>query len=101
MHDPVERHVLNVLHRPCDTHRAHTDGHPLAVVLFPESPPHPTDGGLLEFHPGRADLAALDSPPAGRRIPPVLNFAYTAPGRHISFTTPPDRSGPRCGTMIT
>lgn len=108
VHDPVERHVLNVLHRPGDTHGAHTDDYPLALVLFLEAPPHPADGGLLEFHPGRADLDALGAPGARRvhhrpgdgyllrsdltahRVTPlgrpgvrrtVLNFAYTTPGR--------------------
>lgn len=105
--DPVERHVLNILHRPGDTHGAHTDDHPFAVVLFIEAPPEPADGGLLEIHPGHADLAALDHPgtrrlhhragdayllrsdrtahrvtrlrrPGTRRT--VLNFAYTTPG---------------------
>lgn len=38
--DPVERHVLNILHGEGDTHGAHTDDHPLALVLF--SNPHPT-----------------------------------------------------------
>ncbi|MCX5238998.1 hypothetical protein OG824_27745 [Streptomyces prunicolor] len=108
VHDPVERHVLNVMHRPGDTHGAHTDDYPLALVLFLESPPSPADGGQLEFHPARGDLAALDAPGARRahhrpgdgyllrsdrtphRVTPltrpgvrrtVLNFAYTTPGR--------------------
>ncbi|MFD3870797.1 hypothetical protein [Streptomyces sp. NPDC058623] len=38
--DSVERHVLNILHRKGDTHGAHTDDHPLTLVLF--SSPHPT-----------------------------------------------------------
>lgn len=114
VHDPVERHVLNVLHRPGDTHGAHTDDYPLALVLFLEAPPHPTDGGLLEFHPGRSDLDALDAPGARRvhhhpadgyllrsdltahRVTPlerpglrrtVLNFAYTTPGRQGATTS--------------
>ncbi|WP_327257244.1 HalD/BesD family halogenase [Streptomyces sp. NBC_01244] len=114
VHDPVERHVLNVLHRPGDTHGAHTDDYPLALVLFLEAPPHHTDGGLLEFHPGRSDLAALDAPGARRihhrpadgyllrsdltahRVTPlrrpglrrtVLNFAYTTPGRQEATTS--------------
>ncbi|WP_329233756.1 hypothetical protein OHB07_28515 [Streptomyces sp. NBC_00111] len=112
--DPVERHVLNVLHRPGDTHGAHTDDYPLALVLFLEAPPHPTDGGLLEFHPGRRDLAALVAPGTRRvhhrpadgyllrsdltdhRVTPlerpgvrrtVLNFAYTTPDRQQATTT--------------
>ncbi|WP_329209447.1 hypothetical protein OG257_20445 [Streptomyces sp. NBC_00683] len=116
VHDPVERHVLNVLHRPGDTHGAHTDDYPLALVLFLEAPPHPADGGLLEFHPGR-DLDELDTPGArlvhhgpgdgyllrsdrtAHRVTPlgrpglrrtVLNFAYTTPGRQ--GTTAPSAS---------
>ncbi|WP_405496135.1 hypothetical protein [Streptomyces sp. NBC_00096] len=114
VHEPVERHVLNVLHRPGDTHGAHTDDYPLALVLFLEAPPRPTDGGLLEFHPGRSDLAALDAPGTRRvhhqpadgyllrsdltahRVTPlerpgvrrtVLNFAYTTPDRQGPTTT--------------
>ncbi|WP_327303990.1 hypothetical protein OG730_10455 [Streptomyces sp. NBC_01298] len=114
VHDPVERHVLNVLHRPGDTHGAHTDDYPLALVLFLEAPPRPTDGGLLEFHPGRSDLAALDAPGTRRvhhqpadgyllrsdltahRVTPlgrpgvrrtVLNFAYTTPDRQGPTTS--------------
>ncbi|MGW7139324.1 HalD/BesD family halogenase [Streptomyces xanthophaeus] len=114
VHDPVERHVLNILHRPGDTHGAHTDDYPLALVLFLEAPPHERDGGLLEFHPGRSELAALDEPGARRvhhrpadgyllrsdttahRVSPlerpgvrrtVLNFAYTTPGRQEATTS--------------
>ncbi|MFJ9055094.1 hypothetical protein [Streptomyces sp. NPDC102409] len=116
VHDPVERHVLNVLHRPGDTHGAHTDDYPLALVLFLEAPTHPADGGLLAFHPGR-DLDGLDAPGArlvhhrsgdgyllrsdrtAHRVTPlgrpglrrtVLNFAYTTPGRQ--GTTAPSAS---------
>ena len=116
VHEPIERHVLNVLHRPGDTHGAHTDDYPLALVLFLEAPPHPADGGLLEFHPG-SDLDELDTPGArlvhhrpgdgyllrsdrtAHRVTPlgrpglrrtVLNFAYTTPGRQ--GTTAPSAS---------
>lgn len=111
VHDPVERHVLNILHRPGDTHGAHTDDYPLALVLFLEAPSNPADGGLVEFHPGRGDLDALDAPGTRRvhhrpgdgyllrsdrtahRVTPlsrpglrrtVLNFAYTTPDRQAS-----------------
>ncbi|WP_327406984.1 phytanoyl-CoA dioxygenase family protein [Streptomyces sp. NBC_01288] len=114
VHDPVERHVLNVLHRPGDTHGAHTDDYPLALVLFLEAPPHIADGGLLEYHPGREDLNALDAPGARRahhrpgdgyllrsdrtahRVTPlgrpglrraVFNFAYTTPDRQGATTS--------------
>lgn len=102
--EPVERHVLNILHHPGDTHGAHTDDYPLALVLFIEAPDAPADGGLLEFSPGRGELSALEEPgtrqlrhqagdayllrsdltahrvtplnrPGTRRT--VLNFAYT------------------------
>ncbi|GGX41019.1 HalD/BesD family halogenase [Streptomyces chryseus] len=102
--EPVERHVLNILHNPGDTHGAHTDDFPLALVLFIEAPEASTDGGLLEFNPGRRDLGALNEPGArqlhhqagdayllrsdltAHRVTPlnrpgtrrtVLNFAYT------------------------
>ncbi|MFJ8754514.1 hypothetical protein ACIREO_35140 [Streptomyces sp. NPDC102441] len=105
--DPVERHVLNILHRPGDTHGAHTDDHPLALVVFIEAPPEPESGGLLEYRPRSADLSALDTPGTrqvhhrtgdayllrsdltAHRVTPlsqdgvrrtVLNFAYTTPG---------------------
>ncbi|MFD3513919.1 hypothetical protein [Streptomyces sp. NPDC058657] len=111
--EEVERHVLNILHRPGDTHGAHTDDYPLALVLFLESPSEPDDGGLLEYHPGRQDLAALEesgtrqahhqagdayllrSDLTAHRVTPlrrsgtrrtVLNFAYTTPG-HQNLAT--------------
>ncbi|MER6239095.1 HalD/BesD family halogenase [Streptomyces clavifer] len=101
--EPVERHVLNILHQPGDTHGAHTDDYPLALVLFIEAP-QASGGGLLEFNPGRRDLRSLDEPGTCRlhhragdayllrsdltahRVTPldrtgtrrtVLNFAYT------------------------
>jgi hypothetical protein len=111
--EPVERHVLNILHRPGDTHGAHTDDYPLALVLFLQAPPRAEDGGLLEFAPGRQDLTALQEPGARRlhhlpgdayllrsdltahRVTPltrsglrrtVLNFAYTTPERQQPAT---------------
>ncbi|WP_405783164.1 hypothetical protein [Streptomyces sp. NBC_00859] len=110
---PVERHVLNILHRPGDTHGAHTDDYPLALVLFIDAPPRPADGGLLEFAPGTADLEALGgsgtrslhhhpghayllrSDLTAHRVTPlnrhgvrrtVLNFAYTVPDRQTQVT---------------
>ncbi|MFD3808944.1 hypothetical protein ACFWTC_36520 [Streptomyces sp. NPDC058619] len=101
--EPVERHVLNILHQPGDTHGAHTDDYPLALVLFIEAP-EASDGGLLEFNPGRRSLSSLNEPGTCRlhhqagdayllrsdltahRVTPldrpgtrrtVLNFAYT------------------------
>ncbi|WP_405924988.1 phytanoyl-CoA dioxygenase family protein [Streptomyces sp. NBC_00035] len=111
--DPVERHVLNILHREGDTHGAHTDDYPLALVLFLEAPPRPEDGGVLEFSPGRQDLDELNSATTRRahhqpgegyllrsdrtahRVTPlnrpgirrtVLNLAYTVPGRQAPTT---------------
>ncbi|WP_330260942.1 HalD/BesD family halogenase [Streptomyces sp. NBC_00539] len=105
--DPVERHVLNVLHRAGDTHGADTDDHPYALVLFLEAPEDPADGGLVHFLPHAGSLRDLDAADGSRtarhragdayllrsdttahRVTPliqpglrrtVLNFAYTTP----------------------
>lgn len=97
--DPVERHVLNVLHRSGDTHGLHTDDYPLALVMFIESPSCEEGCGHLEFFdvcsaghssstkshsPGDAYLLRADKFP--HRVQPihdgcvrtVLNFAYGA-----------------------
>ncbi|MFJ8143345.1 hypothetical protein [Streptomyces sp. NPDC096013] len=106
--DPIERHVLNILHQEGDTHGAHTDDYPLALVLFLQAPDDPQDGGLLEYTPHARQLHTLDSPQArqahhhtgdgyllrsdttAHRVTPlrrpgirraVLNFAYTTPDR--------------------
>ena len=100
--DPVERHVLNVLHRSGDTHGLHTDDYPLALVIFVESPTCATGCGELEFHapscPGRnegesvvkthraGDAYLLRADQHPHRVRPihdgctrtVLNFAYGA-----------------------
>ncbi|MER7338845.1 hypothetical protein ABT403_13455 [Streptomyces sp. NPDC000075] len=105
--DPVERHVLNILHQAGDTHGAHTDDQPYALVLFLEAPADPADGGLLHFLPHAGSLRDLDTAHGARtvhhrpgdayllrsdttahRVTPlmrpglrrtVLNFAYTTP----------------------
>ncbi|OKJ94983.1 hypothetical protein AMK26_30625 [Streptomyces sp. CB03234] len=104
--DQVERHVLNILHRRGDTHGAHTDDYPYALVLFLEAPGAPDDGGLLEYVPRAASLRDLDAPSVravhhrpgdayllrsdttAHRVTPlartgvrrtVVNFAYTTP----------------------
>ncbi|MEV4936896.1 HalD/BesD family halogenase [Streptomyces zaomyceticus] len=118
VHDPVERHVLNILHREGDTHGAHTDDHPYALVMFLEAPDSPEDGGLLEYVPGATSLRDLTDGPTrtahhragdayllrsdttAHRVTPltragvrrtVLNFAYTTPGA-VPRTTPSARS---------
>ncbi|MFJ7206152.1 hypothetical protein ACIQWR_21770 [Streptomyces sp. NPDC098789] len=105
--DPLERHVLNILHRVGDTHGAHTDDYPYALVLFLEAPEHPADGGLAQFtphttvlrdvdderaataHHAAGDAYLLRSDTTAHRVTPltrpgvrrtVLNFAYTTPG---------------------
>ncbi|GAA1915264.1 hypothetical protein GCM10009837_45210 [Streptomyces durmitorensis] len=111
--DPLERHVLNILHRPGDTHGAHTDDYPLALVLFIEAPDDPADGGLLHYTPRTGVLDALHTAaaqahhrsgdgyllradttahrvtalrrPGIRRT--VLNFAYTTPDRQQARTS--------------
>ncbi|MET9324496.1 hypothetical protein ABZX75_30700 [Streptomyces sp. NPDC003038] len=111
--DPLERHVLNTLHQPGDTHGAHTDDYPLALVLFIEAPHDPAHGGLLEYTPHTTDLTTLDTGTARRahhrpgdgyllrsdttahRVTPlnrpgmrrtVANFAYTTPDRQQALT---------------
>ncbi|WP_086826319.1 FAD-binding oxidoreductase [Streptomyces sp. NRRL B-24572] len=105
--DPVERHVLNILHREGDTHGAHTDDYPYALVIFLEAPESPETGGLLEYVANAVSLRDLTARPArtahhragdayllrsdttAHRVTPlaragerrtVLNFAYTMPG---------------------
>ncbi|QLY28337.1 hypothetical protein [Nocardia huaxiensis] len=102
--DPLERHVLNILHRPGDTHGAHIDDYPIALVVFLEAPPGPPDGGLLEYlsdstdlrrfamgqtrfaYHRRGDAYLLRSDTTAHRVTPLrrsgirrvaLNFAYT------------------------
>ncbi|MER5309240.1 hypothetical protein ABT034_15795 [Streptomyces sp. NPDC002773] len=112
--DPLERHVINVLHKPGDTHGAHTDDYPLALVLFVHALADPADGGLLEYAsrahhlsalrrsgtprrahrtPGDGYLLASDTTP--HRVTPlrrvglrrtVLNCAYTTPDRQQAVT---------------
>lgn len=103
--DSVERHVANYLHRPGDTHGAHFDEHPVALVLFVEAPGSPDDGGILEYVANAASLLTLRtgsvkrafhrpgdgyilrSDTSAHRVTPlkrnarrvVLNFAYTTP----------------------
>lgn len=104
--DPVERHVLNVLHRSGDTHGLHTDDYPLALVMFLESPSCDAGCGHLEFFdackaghssvkahaPGDAYLLRADKFP--HRVQPihdgclrtVLNFAYGAASIPVTAT---------------
>ncbi|MGW0733121.1 HalD/BesD family halogenase [Streptomyces sp. NPDC002851] len=111
--DLLERHVINILHQQGDTHGAHTDDYPLALVLFTEAPDHEQDGGLLEHTPHTTDLRALGtaagqqhhhrpgdgyllrSDTTAHRVTPlnrpglrrtVLNFAYTNPQRQQATT---------------
>ncbi|MGH1493816.1 MAG: HalD/BesD family halogenase [Acidimicrobiales bacterium] len=105
--DPVERHVLNVLHRSGDTHGLHTDDYPIALVLFLESPTCEAGCGHLEFFDAcKAGHTSVRSHAAGdayilradkfpHRVQPihdgcvrtVLNFAYGAKSLPV-LTTP-------------
>ena len=104
--DPVERHVLNRLHRAGDTHGLHTDDYPLALVMFLESPTCAEGCGHLEFFSactaghssvlshdaGDAYLLRADQMP--HRVKPihdgcvrtVLNFAYGIKGQPVAKT---------------
>ncbi|MFD4559722.1 hypothetical protein ACFWP5_36320 [Streptomyces sp. NPDC058469] len=111
--DPLERHVINSLHQQGDTHGAHTDDYPLALVLFTEAPADPAHGGLLEYVPHAIELDTLQTDTARRahhrpgdgyllrsdttvhRVTPlvraglrrtVLNFAYTTLDRQRAVT---------------
>ena len=113
--DPVERFVLNVLHQESDTHGAHVDDYPLALVLFTEAPASLDDGGLLEYVPHASGLDQLDTSVARRahhapgdayllradttahRVTPrrrpglrrtVLNIAYATPCQENTATAP-------------
>lgn len=112
--DPVERHVLNILHRAGDTHGFHVDDYPVALVMFVESPTCPDGCGRLEFCPAVEDLSTVGASPhqsmtkahrAGdayllrsdklqHRVQPihdgcvrtVLNFAYGFEGEVVAHT---------------
>lgn len=108
--DPVERHVLNILHKRGDTHGLHVDDYPIALVMFLESPACTEGCGHLEYHPADApnkvsthghapgDAYLLRSDRFAHRVMPihdgctrtVLNFAYGAAG--INVTTSPSAS---------
>ncbi|MFD6187495.1 hypothetical protein [Streptomyces goshikiensis] len=64
VNEVTERHVLNILHRPGDTHGEHLDDYPYAVVLFLQAPQDPSDGGLLEYAPHTTALPL----PGGTRL---------------------------------
>lgn len=113
--DPVERHVLNILHKAGDTHGYHVDDYPIALVMFVESPTCPEGCGRLEFCPATGDGSAdanLESHPSftrshqagdayilrsdrlNHRVQPihdgclrtVLNFAYGFDGEQVART---------------
>lgn len=104
--DPIERHVINFLHEAGDTHGGHFDDHPVALIVFVESPPADA-GGLIEYVQNASSLSELEGPRARRshhqvgdgyllksdttahRVTPLapgfrrtaMNFAYTTPAR--------------------
>ena len=104
--DPVERHVLNMLHEAGDTHGFHTDDYPVALVIFVESPDCPDGCGRLEFCPVEnlheaqtrshavGDAYVLRSDRLKHRVQPihngcrrtVLNFAYSVEGETVDHT---------------
>jgi hypothetical protein len=59
--DPVERHVANFLDESGDTHGAHFDDYPIALVMFIEAPDSERAGGMLEYVPNARDLSDLDT----------------------------------------
>lgn len=63
--DPVENHVLNILHQVGDIHGGHVDTYAFAFNIFIEGPPEDA-GGALEFAPGKLELEDLDGPDVRR-----------------------------------
>ncbi|MEU3724298.1 hypothetical protein [Streptomyces sp. NPDC031705] len=110
--DPLERHVVDILHRHGETPgpHVHPHPHPLALVVFAEAPGSARDGGLLRYGPRGAAAAVLDEAarrahhrpgdgyllrcdttahqvtglrrPGLRRV--ALHFAYTTPDRQTA-----------------
>lgn len=72
--DPVENHVLNVLHEMGDIHGGHVDTYAFAFNLCIEAP-GPGGGGELEMVPGSTVLAELDGD-AVRRVAVEPGEAY-------------------------
>ncbi len=64
--DPVERHVANFLDQRRDTHGAHFDDYPIALITCIEAPEQPYWGGLLEYVPKARSLGELDVGPVRR-----------------------------------
>ena len=103
--DPVERHVLNMLHEGGDTHGYHTDDYPIALVMFIESPTCDAGCGQLEFCAAASqsdsqlrshragDAYILRSDQLHHRVQPihdgcrrtVLNFAYAVEGHPVEL----------------
>jgi hypothetical protein len=69
--DPVENHVLNVLHRPDDVHGGHVDTYAFAFNISIDGTTE-SDGGALEYVPGSVALEDLDGP--------LVRRAFHAPG---------------------
>lgn len=69
--DPVENHVLNVLHRPGDVHGGHVDTYAFAFNISIDGTTD-ADGGALEYVPGSVTIADLDGP--------LARQAFHAPG---------------------
>lgn len=111
--DPVERHVLNILHQAGDTHGFHVDDYPVALVMFVESPTCPDGCGRLEFCPAvgeespdsaahgsktmahrAGDAYLLRSDQLQHRVQPihdgclrtVLNFAFAFEGETVEHS---------------
>lgn len=69
--DPVENHVMNVLHRPGDVHGGHVDTYAFAFNISIDGTSE-VDGGALEYVPGSVALEDLEGP--------LVRRAYHAPG---------------------
>ncbi len=89
--DPVERHVANFLDQSRDTHGAHFDDYPIALVTCIEAPEQPDWGGLLEYLPNARSLGELGVGPVRR--------AFHRPGD--SYLLRADTSAHRVTPLLT
>jgi hypothetical protein len=64
--DPVENHVLNILHQTGDIQGGHVDTYAFAFNIFIEGPPRDA-GGALEYVPGKLELEDLEGPDVRRQ----------------------------------
>ncbi|MFE9782210.1 hypothetical protein ACFYPA_29160 [Streptomyces sp. NPDC005775] len=80
--DPVERHVLNILHQEGDAHGGHTDDYPYALVLFLEAPrlALSSPGSPIEAAPLRTADRPTSTPGTPKSWPPFALLRHSCAG---------------------